>query len=290
MDTKTIQVPENDPIEIPCAAYVSQSGTPRVEWKFEKGSSIVLFYYDSKFTDPYKGRAQYTPTGIRFTSVTRKDTGKYICEVLWTRSGGNGQLRKSEVDLIVQDGCPPPTCQWYRENILMPSNPKINEKFRNSFYTTDTKPGVLTSEPVTSFDTGDYFCEAQNNIRTAQKSEAIHLEARNIISYKDVKALVTSGNARIIDVRLPGEVANGRIANSVNVPVAEVEEALKMDPETFKMKYGMDKPRMDDENLIFYCQRGKRAARATEIAMTLGYAKARNYAGSYEEWSEKEGK
>ncbi|EMP40149.1 Thiosulfate sulfurtransferase/rhodanese-like domain-containing protein 1 [Chelonia mydas] len=202
-------------IEIPCAAYVSQSGTPRVEWKFEKGSSIVLFYYDSKFTDPYKGRAQYTPTGIRFTSVTRKDTGKYICEVLWTRSGGNGQLRKSEVDLIVQE---------------------------------------------------------------------------NIISYKDMKALVTSGNARIIDVRLPGEVANGRIANSVNVPVAEVEEALKMDPETFKMKYGMDKPRMDDENLIFYCQRGKRAARATEIAMTLGYAKARNYAGSYEEWSEKEGK
>lgn len=52
--------------------------------------------------DPYKGRAQYTPTGIRFTSVTRKDTGKYICEVLSTGSGGSGELSKSEVDLIVQ--------------------------------------------------------------------------------------------------------------------------------------------------------------------------------------------
>uniref|UniRef100_A0A8C3SAB7 Junctional adhesion molecule A n=1 Tax=Chelydra serpentina TaxID=8475 RepID=A0A8C3SAB7_CHESE len=152
--------------------------------------------------DPYQNRAIYTPTGIRFTSVTRKDTGKYICGVLWT--GGSGQLRKSEVDLIVQmppskpvakvptsvtvgnkavltcmetDGFPPPTFQWYRDNVLMPSNPKISEKFRNSSYTIDTKTGVLTIEPVTSFDTGDYFCEAQNNIGTAQKSEAIHLEA-----------------------------------------------------------------------------------------------------------------
>uniref|UniRef100_A0A8C4WLZ3 Rhodanese domain-containing protein n=2 Tax=Gopherus evgoodei TaxID=1825980 RepID=A0A8C4WLZ3_9SAUR len=61
-----------------------------------------------------------------------------------------------------------------------------------------------------------------------------------------------------------------------------------MDPETFKMKYGIDKPRMDD-NLIFYCQRGRRAAEATKIAINLGYTKAHNYAGSYEEWSEKEG-
>ncbi|XP_030397593.1 junctional adhesion molecule A-like isoform X4 [Gopherus evgoodei] len=207
MNTQTIQVPENKAIEIPCAAYASQSGTARVEWKFEKGSSIALVYYDAKVTDPYKDRVQYTPTGIRFTSVTRKDTGKYVCEVLWTGSGGTSQLRKSEVDLIVQvppskpiakvptsvtignkavltctetDGSPPPTFQWYRDNILMPSNPKISEKFRNSSYTIDTKTGVLTIEPVTSFDTGDYFCEAQNNVGTAQKSEAIHLEATEV--------------------------------------------------------------------------------------------------------------
>uniref|UniRef100_A0A8C3S7E8 Junctional adhesion molecule A n=1 Tax=Chelydra serpentina TaxID=8475 RepID=A0A8C3S7E8_CHESE len=157
--------------------------------------------YSSTSKHPYQNRAIYTPTGIRFTSVTRKDTGKYICGVLWT--GGSGQLRKSEVDLIVQmppskpvakvptsvtvgnkavltcmetDGFPPPTFQWYRDNVLMPSNPKISEKFRNSSYTIDTKTGVLV-RPVTSFDTGDYFCEAQNNIGTAQKSEAIHLEA-----------------------------------------------------------------------------------------------------------------
>uniref|UniRef100_A0A8C4WLN9 Ig-like domain-containing protein n=1 Tax=Gopherus evgoodei TaxID=1825980 RepID=A0A8C4WLN9_9SAUR len=196
-------------IEIPCAAYASQSGTARIEWKFEKGSSIALVYYDGKFTDPYKDRAEFTPTGIHFTSVTRKDTGKYICEVLWTRSGGSGQLRKSEVDLIVQGtnvildisphvhlpfmlnaghlilspcssyshGSPPPTCQYYRDNVLMTSNPNVNKKFRNSCYAINTKTGVLMNEPVTSFDMRDYFCEAQNNVGTTQKSEAIHLEA-----------------------------------------------------------------------------------------------------------------
>ncbi|KAM9114474.1 junctional adhesion molecule A-like [Pangshura tecta] len=207
MNTQTIQVPENNPIEIPCAAYTSQSGTARVEWKFEKGSELVLVYYEAKVTDPYKDRVQYTPTGLRFSSVTRKDTGKYVCEVLWTVSGGTSQLRKSEVDLIVQvppskpvakvptsvtignkavltctetDGSPPPTFQWYRDNILMPSNPKTSEKFRNSSYTIDTKTGVLTIEPVTGFDTGDYFCEAQNNVGTAQKSEVIRLEATEV--------------------------------------------------------------------------------------------------------------
>ncbi|KAM9114475.1 junctional adhesion molecule A-like isoform 1-T1 [Pangshura tecta] len=179
VDTQTIQVPENDPIEIPCAAYTSQSGTARVEWKFEKGSSLALVVYEAKVTDPYKDRVQYTPTGLRFSSVTRKDTGKYVCEVLSTASGGTSQLRKSEVDLIVQepDGSLPPTWQCYRDNVLMTSNPKINKKFRNSCYAIDTKPGVLMNEPVTSSYMRDYFCEAQNNVGTSQKSEVIHLEA-----------------------------------------------------------------------------------------------------------------
>nr|XP_056709799.1 thiosulfate:glutathione sulfurtransferase [Euleptes europaea] len=111
-----------------------------------------------------------------------------------------------------------------------------------------------------------------------------------VISYEDIKKLVAKGEARIFDVRSPEEVANGKIANSVNIPVVEVEEAFKMDPETFKMKYGVNKPPLDDENVVFHCQIGKRGARATEIAVALGYAKARNYAGGYKEWSEKEGK
>ncbi|KAL8183983.1 UNVERIFIED_CONTAM: hypothetical protein K2H54_002843 [Gekko kuhli] len=116
------------------------------------------------------------------------------------------------------------------------------------------------------------------------------VDRAKVISYEDVKKLVTKGEARIFDVRSPEEVANGKITSAVNIPVAEVEEAFKMDPETFKMKYGVNKPQPDDENLVFHCQMGKRGARATEIALALGYARARNYAGGYKEWSEKEGK
>ncbi|XP_015263846.1 PREDICTED: thiosulfate sulfurtransferase/rhodanese-like domain-containing protein 1 [Gekko japonicus] len=116
------------------------------------------------------------------------------------------------------------------------------------------------------------------------------VDRAKVISYEDVKKLVAEGEAQIFDVRSPEEVANGKIANAVNIPVAEVEEAFKMDPETFKMKYGVNKPRLDDENLVFHCQMGKRGARAAEIAVALGYARARNYAGGYKEWSEKEGK
>ncbi|XP_048363037.1 thiosulfate:glutathione sulfurtransferase [Sphaerodactylus townsendi] len=116
------------------------------------------------------------------------------------------------------------------------------------------------------------------------------MDRAKVISYEDMKELVTKGDAHIFDVRSPEEVANGKIANSVNIPVAEVEEAFKMDPETFKMKYGVNKPPLDDENLVFHCQIGKRGARAAEIALALGYAKARNYAGGFKEWLEKEGK
>ncbi|NXK54995.1 JAM1 protein, partial [Chauna torquata] len=83
--------------DIPCSAYRSSWSNPRIEWKFQKGSSLVLFYYGGELTEPYKNRVQFSPTVIHFTTVTREDTGKYICEVV-----GDGQIAKSEVNLIVQ--------------------------------------------------------------------------------------------------------------------------------------------------------------------------------------------
>lgn len=121
--------------DIPCAAYWSGSRNPRIEWKFQKGSSLVLFYYGGELTgtspgnppgsqhrthpsvrpldvpspvsslpaEPYKNRVQFSPTTIHFSTVTREDTGKYICEVV----GDGGQIAKSEVNLIVQGTAAP---------------------------------------------------------------------------------------------------------------------------------------------------------------------------------------
>ncbi|XP_056409106.1 thiosulfate:glutathione sulfurtransferase-like isoform X3 [Hyla sarda] len=111
-----------------------------------------------------------------------------------------------------------------------------------------------------------------------------------VISYDDVKKLIGSGDIQIFDVRTVEEVTNGRIPGSVNIPVTEIEDALKMDPEAFKEKYHVAKPQPNDHNLVFHCQMGRRGQKATDIALGLGYQHARNYLGAYKEWSEKEGK
>lgn len=201
--SETKEVPENSPASIPCAAYNYKWSNPRIEWKFQKGSSLVLFYYGGELTEPYKDRVQFSPTSISFDTVTRADTGKYICEVV----GDSSQIAKSEVNLIVQvppskpvahvptsatigsrivlrctetDGSPPPTFRWYKDGMLLPSDPKSSPTFRNSSYTMDADTGELVFEPLSSFDSGDYSCEATNNVGSAQRSDAIHMQASEV--------------------------------------------------------------------------------------------------------------
>ena len=91
-----------------------------------------------------------------------------------------------------------------------------------------------------------------------------------------------------------------------------------MEPDAFKALYSAEKPKLE-ENLIFFCQMGKRGLQATQLAQSLGYKgyglgkragpvvpgdcllacvlpsplfifhRARNYAGAYREWLQKEG-
>ncbi|XP_070639450.1 thiosulfate:glutathione sulfurtransferase isoform X3 [Bos indicus] len=70
--------------------------------------------------------------------------------------------------------------------------------------------------------------------------------------------------------------------------VSELESALQMEPAAFKALYSAEKPKLE-ENLIFFCQMGKRGLQATQLAQRLGYKEARNYEGAYREWLQKEG-
>uniref|UniRef100_A0A8B9QY26 Junctional adhesion molecule A n=1 Tax=Anas platyrhynchos TaxID=8839 RepID=A0A8B9QY26_ANAPL len=175
---------QNPPgVDIPCTAYKYSMSNPRIEWKFQKGTSLVLLYYGNELTEPYKDRVQFTSTNIRFSTVTREDTGislivqvppsKPVAHVPSSATiGSKAVLRCTETD-----GSPPPTFRWYRDTMLMPSDPKTSLTFRNSSYTLDSTTGELTFEPVTSFDTGDYYCEASNNVGSPQKSDTVHMEA-----------------------------------------------------------------------------------------------------------------
>ncbi|XP_003970293.1 thiosulfate:glutathione sulfurtransferase [Takifugu rubripes] len=115
--------------------------------------------------------------------------------------------------------------------------------------------------------------------------------ATNEISYEELKALVEkSSNLFLVDVRNKDELDKGRIPGSVHIPVDTVEAAFAMEPAEFKAKYGVNKPPLDIPELVFHCQVGRRGGVATDKAQKLGYANARNYAGAYKEWSERQGK
>lgn len=91
--------------------------------------------------------------------------------------------------------------------------------------------------------------------------------------------------------RCEPEIASRRlpILSPRLLPVSELESALQMEPAAFQALYSAEKPKRDDENLIFFCQMGKRGLQATQLAQGLGYTGARNYAGAYREWFQKEG-
>ncbi|KAM4014350.1 thiosulfate:glutathione sulfurtransferase isoform 3-T3 [Anomaloglossus baeobatrachus] len=95
-------------------------------------------------------------------------------------------------------------------------------------------------------------------LRLVTRNTGNTMSADAVISYDEVKKLISSGQGRIIDVRTAEEVSNGKIPGATNIPVTQVEDALKMDLETFKWKYHVEKPQLEDHNLVFYCQLGKR--------------------------------
>ncbi|XP_054852436.1 junctional adhesion molecule A isoform X3 [Eublepharis macularius] len=199
---QVIQVPENHSVNLPCKAIAGQGTPSRLEWKFEGSGNREFVYYHDQLTDNYKNRAEFHLNEIYLKSATRQDSGKYTCQVV-----GDSGLSESVVDLIVQvppskpkaevpssvtignravlscvetDGSPPPTFKWYRNDILIPTDPKTNTLFQNSSYTLDSKTGVLTFEPATAFDAGDYACEADNQVGTSQKSEAVRMEPSEV--------------------------------------------------------------------------------------------------------------
>ena len=74
----------------------------------------------------------------------------------------------------------------------------------------------------------------------------------------------------MIDVREPDEVIQGSIPSSVNIPLSILPGSLYMKAEEFEKKFGFKKP-MRDQEIIFYCRSGVRAATAGDIAKKNGY-------------------
>ncbi|KAK1224589.1 Thiosulfate sulfurtransferase rdl2, mitochondrial [Marasmius sp. AFHP31] len=112
-----------------------------------------------------------------------------------------------------------------------------------------------------------------------------------VITYDQLKPKVDNPkDAVLIDLREPDEVKHGMIPNAVHLPITSLADLLypTMEPKEFESKYGFPKPEKDQE-IMFYCKKGKRSAIASEIAERNGYRKIYDYSGSWLEWINKEG-
>ncbi len=95
------------------------------------------------------------------------------------------------------------------------------------------------------------------------------------------------GEVPLLDVRTPGEFDGSRgkpcDPRQGHIPGArnlDVYRLMAMAPEEVHAELGLEQ----GTEIVAYCHGGSRSAIATQVLRVLGYH-ARNYAGSWHEWS-----
>ncbi|XP_033494138.2 thiosulfate:glutathione sulfurtransferase [Epinephelus lanceolatus] len=111
-----------------------------------------------------------------------------------------------------------------------------------------------------------------------------------VVTYSQLKSMLSNRDIQLFDVRNPDEFQAGRIPDAVNIPLDNLEESLKLSPERFQRMFEVKAPGKDDDNIVFHCRSGKRSLTALDIAHRLGFSRARHYKGGYIDWEEQEGK
>uniref|UniRef100_UPI00398EA74F thiosulfate sulfurtransferase/rhodanese-like domain-containing protein 3 n=1 Tax=Pristiophorus japonicus TaxID=55135 RepID=UPI00398EA74F len=108
------------------------------------------------------------------------------------------------------------------------------------------------------------------------------------VTYQELKQLLKSNKIVVIDVREPWELKEtGQIPGSINVPLRQVEQALKLDPSSFMETYNGKMPSTSDK-IVFSCLAGIRSKKALDIAASVGYSRALHFPGGWEEWMKHE--
>ena len=99
----------------------------------------------------------------------------------------------------------------------------------------------------------------------AQAPEAPKSQIKNVDWAKALE--MQQAGALLIDVRTPGEVAEGTAPGAINIPLQEVGRRLAEFPK--------------DKDLLIFCRSGKRSLAATNILMQNGYERVYNVVGGF---------
>ncbi|MBX9879182.1 MAG: molybdopterin-synthase adenylyltransferase MoeB [Candidatus Obscuribacterales bacterium] len=93
----------------------------------------------------------------------------------------------------------------------------------------------------------------------------------NTVSASDLHSQIKSGDKLVLlDVRTPEEVAICRLENSINIPIAELQNRLNE----------LDK----QADIVVYCKSGARSAKAAELLTQHNFAHVRNLEGGILAW------
>jgi rhodanese-related sulfurtransferase len=87
----------------------------------------------------------------------------------------------------------------------------------------------------------------------------------------------TLSNMIILDVREPGEFAQGHLPGAINLPRGLLEFKINSHP-TFEGQQAAE--------ILVYCQVGGRSALAAETMLQMGYQKPLSLAGGFKAWVE----
>ncbi len=78
---------------------------------------------------------------------------------------------------------------------------------------------------------------------------------------------MNKAGALFVDVRTPGEVAEGMVEGAVNIPLQEIAHRLAEFPK--------------DRDLLIYCRSGKRSMAASNFLVDNGYTRVFNVVGGF---------
>lgn len=110
------------------------------------------------------------------------------------------------------------------------------------------------------------------------------------LTFGEFEEIRKAGKAVLVDVRNPDELeSKGIIPGGVNVPTPEFAMAFTaLSPTEFEEQYGFARPGTTDE-LVVYCQIGKRSMEAARYLARHGYTDVKNYSG-LDDWTAKTGR
>lgn len=112
----------------------------------------------------------------------------------------------------------------------------------------------------------------QKPTASPSKAEVVGTVKTNVNSSELKQLLKSEQGITIIDVRTPGEIAQGKIAGAIELNISDPAFQQKINE--------LDK----SKHYVVYCKVGGRSAKAQQIMTGAGFEKVTNLTGGYDGW------